>query len=75
MGLQGGMYNMEIDGEEMVVGGDIILSVQGNKIENMEDYLDLRETLKDLKENDQLKLQVMRAGKIIDLNYTIPQRH
>lgn len=71
MGLQGGVYNMEIEGEKIIVGGDVILSIQGEKIENEEDMLNLRETLKSLTIGDKMELTVMRGGKIVDLNYTI----
>jgi len=74
MGLQGGTSNMEIDGEKIIVGGDIILSILENKIESMDDYLNLKEKLKTLKENDTLTLKVMRGGEIIDLSYTMPKQ-
>jgi serine protease Do len=73
MGLQGGMYNMEIEGEEFIVGGDIILSILGKKVENENDMLDLKGKIKALKENDIMKITVMRAGKIEELQYTIPK--
>ena len=73
MGLQGGVYNMTIEGQDLTVGGDIILSILGLKVESEEDMLTIGEKLKSLKENDQMSVKVMRGGKIIDLNYTIPK--
>ena len=73
MGLQGGMYNLEIEGQKFTVGGDIILSILGQKIESEDDMLNLSEQLKALKEKDVMKLKVMRGGKIEELNYTIPK--
>ena len=73
MGLRGGMYKMEIEGREFTVGGDIILSILGDKVENEGDMLELSKKIKALKEKDIMKLTVMRGGKIVELNYTIPK--
>jgi serine protease Do len=73
MGLQGGIYNMELEGEKIIVGGDIILSVMGKKLENEESMTEVRAILKDLNNGDRLDLKVMRGGKIVDLFYVISQ--
>lgn len=73
MGLQGGIYNMVIEGQKFTVGGDIILTILGQKVENEDDMLSLGKKLKALKEKDVMRLKVMRGGEIIDLNYTIPK--
>ena len=72
MGLQGGVFKMELEGEEMLVGGDIVLTMMGIKIENSGDMLDVKEKLIDIKSKDEIKVQVMRGGKIVDLKYVIP---
>lgn len=74
MGLQGGAYNLEIEGQRLTVGGDIILTILDYKIEGDEDFLELKEKMKALKENDVLNIAVMRAGKIVNLSYTVPKR-
>jgi S1-C subfamily serine protease len=71
MGLQGGLYNMELEGEKMIVGGDIILSVMGKKIENEESMAEIRESMSGLNKGDRLDLRVMRGGKLVDLFYVI----
>jgi len=73
MGLQGGIYNMEIEGEKVVVGGDIILSIMGKKIEGEEDMTDLRAAINGLNKGDRMELKVMRGGKIVDLFYVMSQ--
>ncbi len=73
MGLHGGSHTMELEGEKFTVGGDIILSILDNKVENEDDFLELREKIKSLKEKDILNIRVMRGGKIVDLKYTVPQ--
>ena len=72
MGLHGGLYNMEIEGEKLIVGGDIILSILGKKIGNEEQMLDLSQEIKALIKGDKMDLTVMRGGKIVELSYTIP---
>lgn len=71
MGLQPGMYTMEIEGENLIVGGDIILTILGKKIEGEEAMLNLSQEIKALKKGDKMDLTVMRGGKIVELNYTI----
>lgn len=73
MGLQGGIYKMEIEEQKFTIGGDIILTILGQKIENENDMLDIAKKIKALKEKEILKLTVMRAGKIEELSYTIPK--
>ena len=72
MGLQGGLYNMEIEGEKLIVGGDIILSILGKNIGNEEQMLNLSQEIKALKKGDKMDVTVMRTGKIVELSYTIP---
>lgn len=74
MGLQGGRLKMEFDNQKYTVGGDIILTILGDKVENQKDVIDLQLKIKNLKEKDIMKLTVMRAGKIIELNYTLPKK-
>ena len=64
---------MVIEGGKFIVGGDIILSIQGKKVENESDIPDLKEIVKALKEKDIMKITVMRAGKIEELHYIIPK--
>lgn len=72
MGLKGGIYNMDIEGEKIVVGGDIILSILGKKIKDEESMLTLREDMKSLKKGDTMDLTVMRGGKVVSLKYIVP---
>lgn len=71
MGLKGGIYSMEIEGEEFIVGGDIILSILGDKILNEESIIILRDKMKALKKGDIPTMTVLRGGKIVDLNYKV----
>ena len=72
MGLQGGVFKMEIEGEELIVGGDIVLTMMGVKIENSDDMLNVKKKLVQIKSKDEIQVQVMRNGKIVDLKYVMP---
>lgn len=72
MGLQGGVFKMNIEGEEFMVGGDIVLSMMGVKVEKAEDMLDVQDKISLLKSKDEIPLKVMRGGKIVDLKYVMP---
>ena len=64
MGVQGGKYKAVIEGEEMLVGGDIILSFNGVKLSFDEGSLNklMEELSKTNKEN--MTLEVLRGGEI-----------
>ncbi|MEN8228820.1 MAG: trypsin-like peptidase domain-containing protein [Bacteroidota bacterium] len=66
-GLKGGFREVEIDGEEMLLGGDIILAVDQIRITGKESLSALMEYLDNLDTTVKLKLTVLRAGEIIDL--------
>ncbi len=72
MGLQGGVFKMEIEGEELIVGGDIVLTMMGVKIENSDDMLNVKKKLVQIESKDEIQVQVMRNGKIVDLKYVMP---
>lgn len=72
MGLQGGLYNMNLEDEKFVVGGDIVLSMLDEKIVNNNSMLKIRSKLRDLKSGDIIHVTVMRGGKLVQLHYTVP---
>ena len=71
MGLKGGSYEMVLEKQKLIVGGDIILSMFGEKIENEKDLLDAHEKIRSLKDKDVIDVTVLRGGKIVKLSYTI----
>lgn len=65
LGVQGGKYNATIEGEEFLVGGDIILSINGVKIATDKTSLDrLANVLKSSGEKSPITLEVLRGGEI-----------
>lgn len=71
MGLQPGTVPVRIGGEEFLIGGDIILAVQGIAIStDTKTTCDLRQTLLDLIPGSRIEVKVLRAGKILTLSTT-----
>jgi serine protease Do len=71
MGVRGGNRVVVIDGQDFVLGGDIVLAVAGvaAKPANLGK---VREELSRLRPGDPMKLTVLRAGRIIELTGTAP---
>ncbi|MEX0288379.1 MAG: S1C family serine protease [Flavobacteriaceae bacterium] len=67
-GLKGGLLTKEFNEEEIVLGGDVILSVNGVKLESM--YL-LEKVVEDVKktrnEKSTLRIEILRGGSVENL--------
>jgi serine protease Do len=72
MGLRGGTTTATIDGESLVVGGDIILSVGGVKVNGVPELVKIREALNRLASGQPFKATVLRAGKVLELTGKAP---
>jgi S1-C subfamily serine protease len=59
-GLEGGTTPVTIEGEEVMVGGDIIVEAEGKKITNMEQIIEL---VNQHKPGDEVTLKYLRDGK------------
>jgi serine protease Do len=69
IGLLVGTVDAEIDGEEMRLGGDVILAIGGTAL-SKENLGALRERLRTLKPGQAVALSVLRAGKPVTLTAT-----
>lgn len=68
IGLMGGDTEMIINNEKILIGGDIILSFNGIKIEDTKEFLGkIAKNIEQRSSNDPIELVVLRAGKIITL--------
>ncbi|MEM1003571.1 MAG: trypsin-like peptidase domain-containing protein, partial [Bacteroidota bacterium] len=68
MGVQGGDTKVDLEDEELLIGGDIILSIGGIKIEATQSSLDrLAEFASKVNNNPNFEMQVLRGGKVIIL--------
>ncbi len=68
LGLMGGDTEIVINEKKILIGGDIILSFNGIKIEDTKEFLDkIANNIEQRSSNDPIELVVLRAGKIITL--------
>ena len=68
IGLQGGDRVAIVEGQEIVVGGDIMLSIQGITVASAEDRARVIKALETLKVGDDLRVTVLRGDKIVELS-------
>jgi len=67
IGLRGGTKTATIDGEQIVVGGDILLKVQGLPIGGLASYEKIREAMARLPAGTSMTVTILRAGQVIEL--------
>ncbi|HEY3065488.1 MAG TPA: trypsin-like peptidase domain-containing protein [Methylomirabilota bacterium] len=72
MGLRGGTTTATIDGDTLVVGGDIILSVAGIQIRGGADVAKIREAMNSLRSGQAYKVTVLRSGRVLELTGHAP---
>jgi serine protease Do len=70
-GLRGGTQEVEIDGQTMPVGGDVIVSVDGTSISNFEDLLT---AITNAQVGQTMTLGVLRDGKMISVDVMLAAR-
>jgi 2-alkenal reductase len=70
-GLQGSDKAFEANGEQIMIGGDIVTAVDGKAVESMED---LSAAVKAQKSGDKVELTVLRNGKEITVVVTLGER-
>jgi S1-C subfamily serine protease len=71
VGLRGGKMIARIAGQDVPLGGDIIMSVQGMTMSS-ENMAKIRETLGRLPSGAPFKLSVLRAGQVLELTGKAP---
>ena len=73
-GLRGGELPAAIAGEEMIVGGDIVLAVDGIALGEQRAYESIRKRMIEIRDHsDSLRLTVLRAGAIVELTGAVDQ--
>ena len=70
--LKGGQYILNIEGEELIVGGDIILSIENIPLINEDNLFKSWLLIQKLKSGDSLKIKILRSGKLIELQNVFP---
>ena len=69
-GIRGGTMRANIEGSELILGGDIILKVNEVLVENEGSYDEIYQSLSRLKPGDNLEIMILRQGQVWKL--TIP---
>ena len=72
IGLRAGTIPATIDGKALVVGGDVILSVQGIQIESPESYTKIQDRLSTLGSGARVTITVLRDGRLVELSSPLP---
>jgi serine protease Do len=67
VGLRGGAVLATIMGEQLVVGGDIILKIQGIHVGDATDHRRVRDILDTIPPGAEFRMTVLRLGQVIDL--------
>jgi S1-C subfamily serine protease len=71
VGLRGGTAAVRIGGDELVVGGDIILSIEGIPIGPPASFVKIKDRLGSLSPGSPFTLTVLRKGQVFELKGTI----
>jgi serine protease Do len=71
-GLRGGNKVVTIDGQPIVLGGDILLAIEGVPADLAANMMKVRDHLATLTSGEPLKVTVLRAGKVIELTGVVP---
>jgi len=67
LGLLGGDRAATIEGQQIVLGGDIILEAQGITILTIEDLIRSARAMRDRRPGQEVRMRVLRGGKLVDL--------
>jgi S1-C subfamily serine protease len=70
-GVRGGSLAIIVQGEEYLLGGDILTAIQGTPIRTHQDYV---ARVKALRPGQRVKLTVMREGQPRDVTLTVGER-
>lgn len=72
MGIRGGRKTATVDGQPLVVGGDIILSVEGIAVTMGADLVKIRERTSRLGNAAPVTVTALRAGRQVKLTGEMP---
>src|SRR5215467_512371 len=67
MGLRGGTTAATIAGQRIVLGGDILLRVEGVPADSLANLIKIRSLLAGLKPGTLFKVSILRAGRVLEL--------
>ncbi|HEV8640183.1 MAG TPA: trypsin-like peptidase domain-containing protein [Methylomirabilota bacterium] len=70
-GIQGGNLSIVIQGEEYLVGGDIVTAIQGQPVRTHEDYV---ARVNALRPGQRVRLTIVRDGQTREVTLTVAER-
>jgi serine protease Do len=71
-GVRAGSLRISVDGEDVLLGGDVLLEINGIPVTAAEGTVDqIYASLSKLKPGERLRSKVLRAGRVIELSTTI----
>lgn len=71
MGLKGGFQKIIMDKKEILVGGDILLAANRFRFNNKKSLADFLTYFQGMKKGDVLKLEILRAGEVINMEWKL----
>jgi len=71
-GIKPGIYNMDLEGNKVMAGGDIVLKVGRFVMEPNLDRNDMSKEFASIKPGTQVPIQVLRGGQIVELILIAP---
>jgi S1-C subfamily serine protease len=74
LGLRGGNRIGIVDGQRLVVGGDIILAVQGIALTSYEDMEKVLQSVASLQPGQNLRVTILRDAKVQELSMRLTER-
>jgi len=73
-GLRGGKLQANLAGEDVIIGGDIILSINGKTMGSEGDIRDILQMVKHIQPGTSLKLELWRRGQRENISIIIPEQ-
>jgi S1-C subfamily serine protease len=67
-GIHGGTLRSIVEGQEMILGGDIILRINEVSVENKSSYDQLYRSISNLKARERLMFTILRQGQVVKLS-------
>jgi len=71
--IRPGILRANVEGEEIILGGDIILQVNEVRVENDRSYDEIYASIRRLKPGETLVITVLRQGKVVQLAGLVSQ--
>jgi len=66
LGLRPGHLRVQLPGDqEIILGGDVVLEVQGIAANDIESYVRIRQALRQIAPTDTLRVKVLRGGEVV----------